>query len=170
MKLLIIGNGGHGKDAVGDILRDHYGLKSISSSMFAAEKAVFPLVSDLYVDAESCYDDRRNHRSLWYHAISAYNLRPGPSLAEQILEHHDIYTGMRSRVEYDKTEILFDVIVWVDARDRLPAEPSDSIDLTAGDADYVIDNNGPEENLKYEVDKFMNFAEDFIEATRPRSI
>jgi hypothetical protein len=41
-RLLLIGHGRHGKDSAGDILRDRYGLRSVSSSEFAAQKAVFP--------------------------------------------------------------------------------------------------------------------------------
>lgn len=78
--LLIIGHGRHGKDSVGDILRSKYGMRAVSSSEFAAEKAVFPLVSGIYPDWRAAYEDRHAHRDLWFHAIRAYNLRPGPSL------------------------------------------------------------------------------------------
>lgn len=146
-RLLLIGHGRHGKDSVGDILRDVYGMRSVSSSEFAAQHAVFPLVADLYPDWQAAYEDRHAHRELWFHAIKAYNLRPGPTLAEQILEGHDIYTGMRSRDELERTRDLFDLVVWVDALDRLPPEPGGSMELTAADADWVVDNNGPVEAL-----------------------
>jgi len=143
VRLLIIGHGRHGKDAVGDILRASYGLRSASSSEFAAQKAVFPLVSDLYPDWRAAYDDRHAHRDLWFHAIRAYNLRPGKMLAEQILDENDIYTGMRSRDEFERSRHVFDLVVWVDTSRRLPLEPCGSMELVADDADYVIDNNGP---------------------------
>ena len=151
VRLLIIGHGRHGKDSVGDILRDHYGLRSISSSEFAAQKAVFPLVSDLYPDWRAAYEDRAAQRDLWFHAIRAYNLRPGPMLAEQILEDHDIYTGMRSRDEFERSRAMFDLVVWVDASRRLPPEPGGSMELRASDADWVVDNNGPPHALPGEV-------------------
>lgn len=156
-KLLIIGPGEHGKDSVGDILRDKYGFKTKSSSMFAAEKAVYPLIADVYPDWMACYEDRRNHRELWYLAIKAYNLRPGPCLAAQLLEEYDIYTGMRDRNELENTRSLFDLVVWVDASKRLPPEPESSNKLTASDADYIVDNNGPEHALEGEVDKLATF-------------
>lgn len=155
-KLLILGYGRHGKDTVSEMLTEFYGLRSKSSSMFAAAKAVYPLMTDFYPDWESCYEDRHNHRELWYLAIKAYNLRPGPSLAEQLLEEHDIYTGMRARNELEATRDLFDLVVWVDASDRLPPEPSSSNDLHASDADYILDNNGPEEALPEEVRKLAD--------------
>lgn len=156
MRLLIIGFGRHGKDSVGDILRDKYGLRSVSSSEFAARKAVFPLVSDLYPDCRAAYDDRHAHRELWFHAIRAYNLRPGPMLADQILVDHDIYTGMRSRAEFERSRQSFDLVIWVDASHRLPPEPAGSMELIADDAGWIIDNNGPPEALPGEVAKLIN--------------
>jgi hypothetical protein len=147
MKLLILGYGAHGKDTVGELLTAECGMSITSSSEFAAQKAVYPLVSDLYPDWRAAYEDRRNHRELWFHAIRAYNLRPGPMLAEQILETYDVYTGMRSREELDRSRHLFDLVVWVDASKRLPPEPEGSNELGPEDADIVIDNNGPEEEL-----------------------
>ena len=153
MRLLIIGHGEHGKDSVGDILRDQYGMRSVSSSEFAAQKAVFPLVADLYSDWRAAYEDRHVHRELWFHAIRAYNMRPGKMLAEQILEANDIYTGMRSRAEFEKSRHVFDLIVWVDASLRLPPEPGGSMELSAVDAGWVIDNNGALDALPGEISK-----------------
>lgn len=155
MRLLIVGHGGHGKDTAGEILREQCGLRSVSSSEFAAQKAVFPLMSDFYPDWRACFDDRRNHRELWFHAIRAYNLRPGKTLAAGILEDHDIYTGMRSRVEFDLSRDLFDLVVWVDASDRLPPESGGSMELTKDDAGWIIDNNGPADALPSEVAKLV---------------
>lgn len=153
VRLLIIGHGRHGKDCVGEILARDYGLRSVSSSEFAAQKAVFPLVSDLYPDWRAAYEDRHACRDLWFHAIAAYNLRPGPMLAEQILERHDIYTGMRKRAELDRSRHLFDLVVWVDASRRLPPEPGGSMELSADDADWIIDNSGPVGALPGEIAK-----------------
>ncbi|NKX75779.1 hypothetical protein HGG73_16675 [Rhodobacteraceae bacterium R_SAG3] len=151
VRLLIIGHGQHGKDCTADVLAQQYGLRVISSSKFAARKAVFPLVSDLYANWREAYDDRHANRDLWYHAIAAYNLRPGPMLAEQILEQHDVYTGMRRRAELVHSRHLFDLVVWVDAMRRLPPEPSSSMELNATDADWIVDNNGPLEALPGEI-------------------
>ncbi|MBQ4824361.1 hypothetical protein J4729_07335 [Leisingera sp. HS039] len=146
-RLLIIGHGRHGKDSVGGLLSEKYGMRTVSSSEFAAQKAVFPLLRDVYPDWRACFSDRANHRELWFHAIAAYNHRPGPMLAEQILEYHDIYTGMRRRDEFERSRHLFDLVIWVDAADRLQPEPPGSMELTAADADWIVDNNGPEAAL-----------------------
>lgn len=155
-RLLIIGHGRHGKDTVGDMLTANYGMRSVSSSEFAARKAVFPLVSDLYPDWLAAYEDRANHRDLWFHAIAAYNKRPGPMLAEQILVGHDIYTGMRRADEFQRSHHLFDLVVWVEASKRLQPEPAGSMELTAEAADWVVDNNGPKDALPGEVAKLVS--------------
>lgn len=141
MKILVIGHAEHGKDAAALCLGRELGVAFISSSEFCAARAVYPLVSDLYADWRACFEDRRNHRALWRHASEAYNLRPGPSLAEQVLALAPIYVGMRSRAEFNRSKSLFDVVVWVDASERLPLEPAASMDLTKDDADLIVDNN-----------------------------
>ncbi len=150
-KILIIGHGRHGKDTAAEILSDVTGYRFVSSSEFAAQKAVFPLVSDIYPDWQAAYADRANHRDLWYHAIRAYNLRPGPMLAEQILADHDLYVGMRSRAEFQKSRALFDLVIWVDSSERIPPEPNTSNELTAEDADWVIDNNKGLDHLEAQI-------------------
>ena len=155
-KFLIIGHGRHGKDTVGEILSANFGLRVRSSSEFAAERAVFPLMADQYPDWRGCYDDRHNHRALWYHAIRAYNLRPGPMLAEQMLAENDVYTGMRSRAEFGKSRELFDAVIWVDRSKFLPPEPSESMELMATDADHFIDNNGDLDDLCENVCSLMD--------------
>lgn len=64
-KLLVIGHGRHGKDTVCEMLRDHYGLRFTSSSMFCAERIMLPYFNshpDLpsYKTAEECFNDRHS--------------------------------------------------------------------------------------------------------------
>lgn len=150
-KCLVIGHARHGKDTAGQMVADATGQPWVSSSEFCAQKAVFPLVADLYPDWRACFEDRDNHRQLWFHAIAAYNLRPGPMLAEQILEGHGIYVGMRRRAEFEQVRHLFDVVLWVDAAKRLPPEPDSSMELTAADADVVLDNNLDESHMRTQI-------------------
>ncbi len=152
-RLLVIGAGRHGKDTAAALLAAALGISAVSSSEFACRKAVFPLVADLWPDWQSCYADRAAHRELWFHAIAAYNLRPGPSLAAQILVDHGIYVGMRRRAELLAQRDLFDAVIWVDASARLPAEPASSMELTASDADLVIDNGGSVSDLAAAVER-----------------
>lgn len=150
-RILIIGHGDHGKDTAAAILADIAGLSFASSSEFCAQKAVFPLVADIYPTWQACYAGRRNHRALWYHAIRAYNLRPGLTLAEQLLADHEIYVGMRSRAEFENARGLFDLVMWVDRSRVLPPEPDGSMELAATDADLVVDNNGSLDDLRDEI-------------------
>ncbi|MDW4550895.1 hypothetical protein R5H32_16150 [Defluviimonas sp. D31] len=147
-RILILGHARHGKDTAAALLARLAGLSFASSSEFAARRAVFPLVADLYPDWRAAYADRGNHRALWFHAIAAYNLRPGPSLAEEILADHAIYVGMRSRAEFARSRRLFDLVLWIDAARRLPPEPAGSMELAPPDADLVIANNGDEAALE----------------------
>lgn len=163
---LIIGHGRHGKDTAAALLSELGGFSFVSSSEFAAQKAVFPLVADLYPDWQAAYADRANHRALWFHAIAAYNLRPGPMLAEQILADHQIYTGMRMRAEFDRSRHLFDAVIWVDRSRVLPPEPGTSMELTAADADLVLDNNGSPEALRGRVAKVVAL----LDTVSPRCI
>lgn len=140
-RLLIIGHGRHGKDTAAGLFARLGGYRFASSSEFAAQKAVFPLMSDIYATWQDCFADRAAHRELWFHAIAAYNRRPGPTLAEQILAEHEIYVGMRRRDEFERTRHLFDLVLWVDRSAVLPAEPGGSMELSADDADMVLDNN-----------------------------
>ena len=146
-RLLVIGQGEHGKDEAAAILARRLSLAHISSSEFAGRRAVWPLVSDLYTDFAAAYADRRRHRDLWFHALAAYNLRPGPSLAEQLLEEHAIYVGLRGRPEFERARAMFDAVIWVDASERLGASV-EPLDLGPGDADLVLDNNGTLEDLE----------------------
>ena len=43
---------------------------------------------------------------------------------------------------------LFDLIVWVDASDRLPLEPATSFNIDKSCADIIINNNGTLDEFK----------------------
>lgn len=154
-KVLIIGHGESGKDLAASMLADAFGFRVASSSEFAARLAVFPLVSDLYPDWHACFADRRANRPLWFHAIAAFNCRPGPCLAEMILRDHDIYTGMRNRPEFDQARHLFDHVLWIDRSEVVAPEAATSMQLTAQDSDAVIDNNGGLDNLEARLWEFF---------------
>lgn len=152
MKLLIIGHARHGKDTVSELLVDVLGLKFRSSSDFANERAVYPVLAPKhgYTSLEECYQDRVNHRREWYNLIRSYNGDDPSRLAREVMQENDIYCGMRHREEFEacRREGVFDHVIWVDASERLPQESADSMSLTIDDADIVVDNNGSFEDLK----------------------
>lgn len=158
-KLLIIGHGRHGKDTVGEMLRDKYGFKFTSSSWFCAEETIWDNWGcAVYPDIQAMYDDRANHRTLWAQMISAYNIPDKTKTASTMLKRgFDMYVGMRMKDELDacREQGVFDLVVWVDRSQHLPEEPFASMQLKEEDADVTIDNNGTLEDLERNVDEFV---------------
>lgn len=155
LQLLILGHRRHGKDTAAELLATELGLSYRSSSLAAAEKAVYPALRYRYgyQSLEECFANRDNHRAEWYELIARYN-RPPSRLAQEILSEADIYVGMRSSrgLAACKESDLFDYIITVDASKRLPLESPDSMDIDVfSEADIILDNNGSEEVLPYNV-------------------
>lgn len=149
MKLLIIGHARHGKDTCAEILRDEIGMTFTSSSMKAAEIFIYDELKDKYgyESFEECFEDRVNHRAEWHDLIIEYNRTDKARLAKDILSESDCYVGMRSGEEIDEcvSQGIFDLVIWIDASDRLPLEPKDSFNINKSFADVIIDNNSTEE-------------------------
>ena len=158
--LLVLGYARHGKDTVGEILRDKYGFKFTSSSMFVAQEVLWDHWGcAVYKDFDEMYEDRVNHRVLWMQMISAYNTPDKTMTAKTMLERgFNLYVGMRRLDELRacQEQGIFDAVVWVDAGLRHPPETG-SMDITADNAraDYVIDNNGTLEDLEANVEQFV---------------
>ncbi|MDS1821113.1 hypothetical protein QX249_10615 [Vibrio parahaemolyticus] len=51
---------------------------------------------------------------------------------------------------------LIDLIIWVDASERLPPESSNSMKLSKEDADIIISNNGNKAEFLKKFDKFYH--------------
>jgi len=157
-KLLIIGNMRHGKDTMAEILRDEIGLKFMSSSQAAADIFIYDTLKDKYgyKTPEECFEDRMNRRPEWYELICDYNKEDRTRLAKEILSKTDCYVGMRDRDEIRACidNKVFDLIVWVDASERLPEEDASSFNIDKSCADVIIDNNGTQEQFKERVIRF----------------
>jgi hypothetical protein len=151
-KLLIVGHARHAKDTLAEILQENFGLKFKSSSEAAAEIFIYDELKDKYGynTPFECFEDRVNHRSEWYDLICDYNSLDKAKLAKGILENADAYVGMRDSGEIKECikQGLFDLIIWVDASDRLPLEDASSFNISKSDADIIIDNNGTFEEFK----------------------
>lgn len=180
-KVLILGFARHGKDTVSEMLRDHYGLSFQSSSMFCADKVLWRIIHDAdaraeflatvqvsrrhlfeaelammadeYVSVEDCFEDRGNHRELWYLAIRAFNTPDATSLGRALYDQHDVYCGLRHAAEFHAlvNAGIPDLVVWVDRSDHLDPEDHASCSVEPWMADYVIDNNGSLEDLERNV-------------------
>lgn len=171
-KVLVLGHGRHGKDTVCERLRDVYGFRFTSSSEFCAEHVVMPKIDRLmaneemrqslnypprYGSVQECFDDRSNHRAFWFDAISEYCAEDPARLGREIFEEHDVYCGLRNKREFNGLNNVggFDVCIWVDASDRLPPEDASSCTVEPWMADFVIDNNGTEAQLRDNVDALI---------------
>jgi hypothetical protein len=156
--LLIIGSARHGKDSMAEILADNFGLKFKSSSQAAADIFIYDELKGKYEykTSEQCFEDRVNHRQEWYEMICDYNKDDKARLAKGILELTDCYVGMRDRGEILEciNQGLFDLIIWVDASDRLPLEDPSSFNIDKSCADVIIDNNGTYEEFVNRVIRF----------------
>lgn len=159
MKLMIMGYGRHGKDTACEILKDKHGLNFESSSLAAAQHAIYPVLKNLigYRTLEECYNDRHNHRTLWFELIKAFNHHDKARLARLIYHEYDIYAGIRNAEEFfsARSERLFEYAVWVDRSRVLPEETTSSCTVTHGMADYILDNNGDLDHLRSEIKTMM---------------
>ena len=89
-------------------------------------------------------------RDEWFKEISNYNKKDKARLAKDILLTEDCYVGMRSGEEIDECmkQGLFDLIIWVDAGDRLAfRESKSSFGIDRSYADIIIENNGTPDDL-----------------------
>lgn len=154
-KVLILGHGRHGKDTVAEVL-EQYGLTGASSSQFVAgyvrdylqDRAIV-----YYPDPYLAWEDRHNFRASWRAAIDEYNRDDPARLTREILTCADIYTGMRTIKEYEACKDLFDVVLWVDASERLPLEPESSMELEhCAVTMRYLDNNGTVDELIEQID------------------
>jgi len=149
MKILILGNARHGKDTLAELLDDRFGMTYKSSSEMAMELFLFDMLKEKhgYETMQECFDDRVNHRQIWYLSICDYNKDDRARLTKDILEEHDCYVGMRDLDEFKASKELFDVIIWVDASKRLgTSENTNKIPLS--EADMIITNDGTFEDFK----------------------
>lgn len=157
-KLLIIGHARHGKDTFAELVVAKMGLSFISSSEFVGRKCIWEQWGkERYAAFSDFFEDRVNHRTLWFNFITAYNTPNLARTGEEMMKEHDVYVGMRNPDEFhaciDKD--LFDYVIWVDGSKRHPPESKDSNGMTREMADMLIDNNGPEINLQVAVNSLQ---------------
>ena len=157
MKLLIISGKRSGKDTLAEYWRDNFGLTFKSSSEAANEIFIFDKLKNKYgyKTLNECFEDRVNHRSEWYDLICEYNKDDKARLAKEILKISDCYVGMRDDKELQECELqqIFDLVIWVDASERVEDEGSDSMKITKEWADVIIENNDSLELFEIKAEK-----------------
>lgn len=150
-KLLLIGHMRHGKDTMAEILNKEFGLKYIGSSQACADIFIYDTLKDKYgyKTPEECFEDRVNHRKEWHDMIADYNKDDKARLGKEILKESDCYVGMRAGDEITAClkQGIFDLVIWVDASERLPLESPESFNIDKSYADIVVDNNGTEKEF-----------------------
>lgn len=158
-KILILGYGRHGKDEAAAILARKYNFRFVSSSQFCADQIVFPAIQaqgmlasefPFYSDAAACFADRANHRAAWFNIIKAFNQPDASKLGRAIYAEHDVYVGVRDKVEFHalKNAGVYDLCIWVDRSEHVPAEDKSSCTVEPWMADFVVDNNGNLDDLE----------------------
>lgn len=150
-KTLILGDAQSGKDTYASYLHYWYGHAFVPAFNVYGPyiRKELETMGIRYTTFRACYNDRVNHRGLWYNLIRQYNEKDEAQLAKDILVKSDIYPGIRSIVEAEATAELFDRVIFICAGNRVPPESSDSnqIDLNIakrifGNKLETIDNNG----------------------------
>jgi hypothetical protein len=161
-KILIIGHNRHGKDTVAEFIEEFTGMSFKSSSEMAAEIFIYDELKDKYgyTSFVECFEDRMNHRAEWYKMIKDYNFFDKARLAKDILKHHNMYVGMRSKEEFDKCveDEIFDMIIGVYDPNK-PLEPKDSFDIDLfSSSDIIIPNpTGELEKTRKRVKKICDY-------------
>ena len=162
-KICVVGHKRHGKDSFAEILRDEFGYTFNSSSQAASDIFIYKELKEKYgyKSAEECYEDRMNRRAEWYDMICEYNKFDKARLAKDIMSNNDMYVGMRDSEEIKECKRinLFDLVIWIDAPNRLPKESKDSFNITKSDADIIIENNGAYQEFK---DKIIRLAKTWM--------
>jgi hypothetical protein len=154
-RLMVIGHARHGKDTACEILHTTFGFTFANSSLFVAERAVMPYMASVrgirYASPEKCYADRHAYRADWFNAISRFNIPDRARLSREIFAQHDIYCGIRNDRELmaARNAGLFQAAIWIDRSDHVPPEPGESMRIERWMADFVVDNNGAIDDLRY---------------------
>ena len=155
IKICILGHMRSGKDTLAEIFNQEFGLTYKSSSMAAAEIFIFNVLKYKYKykTLNECFEDRVNHRAEWHKLICDYNKNDKARLAKDILENSNCYVGMRDTEEINECikQNLFDLIIWVDASERLPEEDKSSFNIDKSCTDIIIENNGDYETFRNKV-------------------
>lgn len=161
LKIVLIGHKDHGKDEVADMLVDvlkedhNIDITFKTTSEIANEEFIFDCIKDEfdYKTLKEAHTDRDNHRPLWFRLISLFNRNNKAEFIKLVLSKYDIYAGLRCVEELEESarQGLFDYLIAVDGRERLPEEPKTSFTIPLERAEYILDNNGSLSELPNQV-------------------
>lgn len=160
MKLFICGYARHGKDTAAEMIKEFTGMSFQSSSLFCCKLFIYEILKDkyFYESVEECYNNRIIHRFEWHDLIRNYNKGDETRLSRHIFQKHDIYVGIRAIEEViaSREAGIVDLMLWIDASNRIKVESLLSITIIREDADIIITNNGSLEELKTKIKRFCS--------------
>ena len=161
MKIGICGYGEAGKDTAALYLASITGKKYICGTSVWAAPMVFKEIrrrgyGACYQTAQQAWEDRRNHRQLWYDIITDYNANDPAQLYKDCLAEQDFLTGLRHKHELQacKEAGLCSLWLWISR----PGYTEASCSITPEDCDRTIENSGSIEAFKL---RLHNFAKEF---------
>ncbi|MEE8597955.1 MAG: hypothetical protein V3S69_00255 [Dehalococcoidales bacterium] len=130
-----------------------------SSSAAALVNYLLPTLKTLlgYENSVEAFEDRVNHRALWFELIKAINFNDPTTLGRKIFEDKDVYCGIRNITEYAaiRENIPDTLSIWVDASKRCEPEDDKSCTVTPDDMDIILDNNGTIDELKAQINDLV---------------
>ncbi len=162
-KILVLGHARHGKDTVADLLGN-----TLNASKFCLQEFLYDRLQAYmkrrglgpYQGMEHAYQDRVWEREKWFYEIQQYNAINPARLAKKLLEVSNIYVGVRCARELAACieQNLFTHILWVDASERLPPEPTSSMTISFDPSVMrLISNNGAEADLPDIIRQNLNY-------------
>ena len=143
-RLFIIGGRpGSGKSTAGQLLSEltEGSWRDSSGAMLGAVRSYLWTHHGLLYDSyHTMVESRWHHRGKWADAIAKECSKCPTAVADKIYSEHTIYVGPRKYREYSAIIAKYNpVSIWID---RDGCCPEESMDLTVGDFDHVVDNNG----------------------------
>lgn len=154
-ELLIVGPGRHGKDYLGYIFSQLSHLRYWGSTSWAA----LPYIAEMLgVCPQLAWETRHANRTFWRDACRALRRNDVLFLVKETLRNADIVVGIRDAAEMEACSTIFEFIIWVDARGRIP-ETDPTLDIGPEQCDLVIDNNGSKEALWMKADRLVEELE-----------
>lgn len=149
-RILFVGHGRHGKDTACETLAAATGWRNAGTlSAYLTDY----VAKHLGIRPELAYARRHADRDLWRKLGDEYRKDDPARLVRDAFAAGDITGGCRARVEIEavRRDSLADLIVWVDARFRHPADPT--LEFGPEVADVIIDNNGTEAEFRARVQR-----------------
>lgn len=148
MKIGIAGPGESGKDTAAEFLAFITHTKYTAGTSRWARHLVYERMTEaghVYADADACWNDRRNHRSLWAAIIGEYNHHDPVSLYRDCLAEQNYLTGIRFLHEFRAIQRagLCDLWIYVD---RQGCNDS-TCEIRPEHCDFTIHNYGTMEEF-----------------------